>query len=140
MNTPVKFETAKLLKEKKYGNKTPHKLRRNYYNHLGELNGDVTDYVKAFVNKEELTHLETIDAPTIADVLMWLYEAQGIWIVVSISRYGNFYCNVLMREDTKILLSLDNPSSWEMQTQINDFYSPTEVYETAIEYTLKNLI
>jgi len=38
----IKYETAVIAKEKGFENKTPHKLRRDYYNHLGELNGDVT--------------------------------------------------------------------------------------------------
>jgi hypothetical protein len=95
MNTPVNFETAKLLKEKDYGNKTPHKLRRDYYNHLGELNGDVTDYVKAFVNKEECRHLEPIDAPTIADVVIWCFNNYRYSIEYSMN--GRYVFNGLIK-------------------------------------------
>ena len=128
MNTPVKFETAKLIKEKKYGNKTPHKLRRDYYNHLGELNADVTDYVKALVNKEELTHLEPIDAPTIADVVMWLYKEYRIWIWVE--RYSTLFRPYSEEKGDKRF------GKWEG----HKYSTPTEAYEAAIEYTLKNLI
>ena len=81
-----------------------------------------------------------IDMPviaTIAEVVMWLYEKHEIWVQVSVSRYGKFYCNVLKKENTK---SLNNPTSWEMQVQLNDFNSPTEAYEAAIKYTLEKLI
>lgn len=116
MNTPITFEIAKLLKEKRFDERSePYR-----YNSYGEL-----------------TLLEGINAPAIADVIMWLYKKHGIWVQASISRYGIFYCNILKKENIR---SLDNPISWETQAQLNDFNSPTEAYEAAIEYVLNNLI
>ena len=60
-------------------------------------------------------------APTIAEVVMWLYEKHGDWIsVVKFEKYSSctFRHNCLFKE----------------------YNSPTEAYEAAIEYTLKNLI
>ena len=163
MNTPVNFEIAKLLKDKGFDKPT-----LNFYFEDGQPKEnafqDTTgmDYGSEFtVEFDELTknwndgwltkkngdrcfgctksngYLETFSAPTIAEVVMCLYEKHGIWIQVSMSRYGKLYCNILKKESIK---SLDNPISWEMQIQLNDFNSPTEAYEAAIEYTLTKLI
>ena len=78
----IVFETAKLAKEKGFKNKTPHKLRRDYYNHLGEINGDVTEYIKAYVANKELERYNTIDAPTQSLLQKWLREVQSIYISV----------------------------------------------------------
>ena len=78
----VTFKTAKLAKEKEFANKTPHKLRRDYYNHLGGLNGDVTEYVKAYVAKEKTEKYNTIDAPTQSLLQKWLREKHEIHIEI----------------------------------------------------------
>tara|TARA_R110000796_G_scaffold212_2_gene848 strand:+ start:1949 stop:2356 length:408 start_codon:yes stop_codon:yes gene_type:complete len=78
----IVFETAKLAKEKGFKNKTPHKLRRDYYNHLGEINGDVTEYIKAYVANKELERYNTIDAPTQSLLQKWLREVHSIYISV----------------------------------------------------------
>jgi hypothetical protein len=130
MNKLVSFELAKLLKEKGYGNVAPHKLNRNYYNHKGELNGNVTDYIKAFVSKKELTDLETVDAPTITEVVMWLYEKQGVWISVHYHKSKRFSVTICDECDNSLSDGL-----------FGDLYnSPTEAYEAAIEYILNNLL
>lgn len=75
--------------------------------------------------------------PTIADVVMWLYEEHGIWINVNITRYGNFWCNIFLKEECN---DLDTKFNWEFINQLEDFSSPAEVYEAAIEYSLKKLM
>lgn len=61
MNTPIDFETAKLLKEK-------------------EFDFIVTwNYILGFKNNTERDKY----MPTISDVCMWLYEKYGVWIWVS---------------------------------------------------------
>ena len=79
----ITFETAKLAKEKGFENKTPHKLRRDYYNHLGEINGDVTLYIKAYVNKKSTRNLETIDAPTQSLLQKWLREEHQLYVLIN---------------------------------------------------------
>ena len=81
----ITFETAKSATEKGCENKTPHKLRRDYYNHLGEINGDVTEYIKAYVNKNRTSNLETIDAPTQSLLQKWLREEHNLF--VSVDKY-----------------------------------------------------
>ena len=79
----ITFETAKLAKEKGFENKTPHKLRRDYYNHLGEINGDVTLYIKAYVNKKSTRNLETIDASTQSLLQKWLREEHQLYVLIN---------------------------------------------------------
>jgi hypothetical protein len=68
-------------------------------------------------------------------VVEWLRINHGIWIQVSISRYGVFYCNILQNQKTK---NLDIPMSYEMICQLNDFNSPQEAYSAAFDYIRKN--
>jgi hypothetical protein len=85
----ISFETAKLAKEKGFENKTPHKLRRDYYNHLGEVNGDVTDYLRAYVHKKDTSKLLTVDAPTQSLLQRWLREVHNI--DVEVRKCGELY-------------------------------------------------
>lgn len=113
MTTPVIFELAKLLKEK--GFNKPCKM----YYHTGGI-----------LKRERVGWLNEIcEAPTIAEVVMWLYEKHGIWISVNReSESGVFF------------FSVDKDKGDFFYDKGDDFNSPTEAYEAAIEYTLKNLI
>ena len=65
--------------------------------------------------------------PTISDVVMWLYEKHGIWVYVDFYNENRWFGVFRNKEGVK--------------TELFDvFNSPTEAYEAAIEYTLKNLI
>ena len=94
----ITYGTAELAKEKGFENKTPHKLRRDYYNHLGEINGDVTQYVKAYVHKRDTTKLKTIDAPTQSLLQKWLREEHNLHILMNVGMNDGvkqtFYCNI----------------------------------------------
>lgn len=127
LNKAVSFSTAKLLKEKGFDNESAH-----YYNEKGEALFDV-DFPSLQPTKPDIYY----DNPTISEVVMWLYEKHGIWVNVNVTRYGKFWCNIIMKESCK---DLKNPFTWEFTNQLNDFNSPTEAYEAAIEYTLNNLI
>ena len=153
MTTPVNFELAKLLKEKSFNIPT-----RNYYEHAltSKKDKETNDYKGAFGWKKGETNLHSgyfinrgkdsdfsnknwfmCSAPTISEVVMWLYEKHGIWVNVNVTRYGKFWCNIIVKESCK---DLKNPFTWEFTNQLNDFNSPTEAYQSAIEYVLKNLI
>ena len=94
MNTPVKFELAKLLKEK--------------------------GYPFEFITVGELKEVP-LNIPTIAEVVMWLYEKHNIWIEVYFDGHQkNFY---IVQNGEEI-----------------EFNSPTEAYEAAITYCLNNLL
>lgn len=66
--------------------------------------------------------------PTIAEVVMWLYEKHGIWVVVDYS-LGQF-SPVIKRQGQKAIPI----KHW------NFFPTPTEAYEVAIEYTLTKIL
>lgn len=124
MNTPVSFEIAKLLKEKRItigGFK--------YYDNGGVLNHSV-----GFIYSNSGLFL----APTISEVVMWLYEKHGIWINVSITIQKEYYYQCLDITGKKDPTKNNYPS--RMCKPGNYFNSPTEAYEVAIEYCLTNLI
>lgn len=129
MNTPVIFEIAKLLKEKGFNKKTDSAYVDT--TPFSENENDLVEY--AFPqNHNEKEH--RISAPTIAEVVMLLYEKHGIWIEVvwdiEINKEVKWYSGI-----TKI------GDSSELEVfQSNPCHSPTEAYEAAIIYTLKNLI
>jgi hypothetical protein len=112
MNTLINFEIAKLLKEKGFDIE-----KQNFYNSHGQLNTDIEDF---FIPRYE--------APTIAEVVMWLYEKHGIWITVTSVSQESWQCHMTKKGD-----SLG-------KCYLEDFYTPTEAYEAGVEYVLKNLI
>lgn len=140
MNTPVKFEIAKLLKEKGYDLSTEGFYPKpkcklfaidehgRYYPIVNKtqssFDGKALVYFhgKAVVLKEENYY----NAPTIAEVVMWLYEKHGIWIGVEASDDFTMFCFRVRKKEVSRLSF--------------DYNSPTEAYEAAIEYTLNNLL
>ena len=118
LNKPVDFSTAKLLKEKGFDRPCYH----YYYNNKLDSS-----------SKDNWNTLTGYSAPTIAEVVMWLYEKHGIWItsepfiksdnvVVYIYKiFKNGYVDTISRAST-------------------GFNSIDQSYEAGIEYVLKNLI
>ena len=136
MNKLIKFEIAKLLKGKGFD-------KSGYLQNVWLGNRYEGKYPK--VKEIPVFGLgATSVLPTIAEVVMWLYEKHGIWIAVDwMTRTkpykSGFYSN--LRGTTKPLnqdnfISINNTKSPGYEV----FNSPTEAYEAAIEYTLKNLI
>jgi hypothetical protein len=140
MNEPVKSEIAKLLREK--GFKQPCFY---YYDKNGKLNepylenGSSTD-VEFRVDLTDLLEYHNSystqysSAPTIVEVVMWLYETYGVWtqVVSKNTHKGMCFTYELKR------------FQWDGYiTDITDgilYNSPTEAYEAAITYYLENLI
>ena len=122
MTTPVNFELAKLLKEKGFD-----KPCIACYDKCDMLSSYVEN---VFEPKNYNTSSFVKSAPTIAEVVMWLYEKHGIWISIDMvyeeDQTGFWYC---IRES-----KID-----DIAVQSEEYNSPTEAYEAAIEYTLKNL-
>ena len=119
MTTPVKFRLAKLLKEKNYEDEDC----ENVY--LGDFDEEFPPLeMKVSTRNLRQRNLGEFDclAPTIADVVMWLYENYGIWISVDMDDIKEFYSTV---NGFEICFGKINPS---------------ETYEAAIEYCLTNLI
>ena len=115
MNTPVSFSIAKLLKEKGLDIE-----KQNFYNSHGQLNSDIEDF---FIPRYE--------APTIVEVVVWLYEKHGILTVVNVNIMGSWYFEHF---------DLKEKRNAQFKPTDTHYDSPTEAYEAAIIYTLKNLI
>ena len=122
MNTPVSFEIKQLLYDKGWryelgvdetGNRVEHSLAEQRW------------------NEGDLTYIDI----TIAEIVMWLYEKHGIWIGINKDtsvKWANDYFNFHIQGKNG-----ESAFSDVGGTQPN---SPTEAYEAAIKYTLKNLI
>ena len=116
MTEPVNPEIAKLLKENGFDKKV-----LNCYNI--ENNNISTAPHHELSNFNAGVHYS---APTIAEVVMWLYKEHGIWISVDLENYtGTWFFTI----------SYNNS-----ETIFGNYSTPTEAYEAAIEYTLNNLI
>ena len=126
MNTHVNFEIAKLLKEKGFeGIKSP-----LWYYKDGTIHESHVEYFRGLKcwNTWEATQGVRWDAPTIAEVVMWLYEKHGIWIMVK-------------RVDYKTLVRWDiYVNNNYVQQNLMGYDSITKAYEAAITYVLNILI
>lgn len=120
MNTPVSFPIAKLLKEKEYKDKnmlgTVRLSEPEYYDPNGIIHN-----IKDIFEEKDYEIEDCFNAPTIVEVIMWLYEKYAIWIEVYYDDGKKEFYTVLNGEEYK-------------------YNSPTEAYETTIKYVLENLI
>ncbi len=178
MNKEVSFPIAKLLKEKGFDMPC-----NDYYTSRGLLNsdgwGDIIyedggfssgepermikfDYSDFSKRQKEEYYL----CPTIAEVVMWLYEKHGIWIEATMGKDHtgiwfdwDIFSTILPRKDDELgeedveyeddpnekWLNYDTTYSSMIDERFATFdkkshSSPTEAYEAAILYTLNNLI
>ena len=137
MNTPVKFEIAKLLKEKGFDEKCSHYYINDFQNfkHDGKLyktslpNDWDNENIFQYVKRTNQPHL--CNTPTIAEVVMWLYEKHGIWTVVNVNIMGSWYFEHF---------DLKEKRNAQFKPTDTHYDSSTEAYSQAILYTLKNLI
>jgi hypothetical protein len=120
MNTPVTFKQAELLKEKGFD-----KICLAFYNDKKQLiESSNPNFKDSFV----FDNNNPILAPTIAEVIMWLYKEHKIWI----SAKPTYSHRLWM----PILLDISKENIYDSFA----FNSPEEAYQAAIEYTLTNLI
>lgn len=128
MNTPVSFKIAKLLKEKgfdKYGYLQDVWLGNKYeWKGKGKNKKSVEIPVFGLGSSSVL--------PTIADVVMWLYEKHGIWISVDMILSDKWFYNIKKLEPLGFT-NLHGSHLLGAQPK-----SPTEAYEAAIEHILNN--
>ena len=134
MNTTVSFSIAKLLKEKGFDEP----CREGWVNYLASFTGETRmpdDESNLVLDRLGNTHL--IERPIIADIVMWLYEKHGIWI-----QPLPYDTITAAKEWTATILSLNWGEDKEVhyEYKLGGLNSPTEAYEAAIEYILKNLI
>ena len=131
MITPVNFKLAKLLKEKGFN-----EVCQKWYSVEGGLY-----YQDEFDNNRGFIPVCECEAPTIAEVVMWLLESYKIYI--HISPHGQ---EEDLLEDCRWWFSVYKNKLYNLvggskvTKDIEDFGSLTEAYEAAIEYTLKNLL
>ena len=81
-DTRVTFETAKLAKEKGFPQE-PNKLKIPYYNYKGEFKGDVKDWLRKYLRKEDTSDVESVSAPTQSLLQKWLREKYDIEINIT---------------------------------------------------------
>lgn len=117
MNTPVSFPLAKLAIQKGFD-----KECKEYWN--------LIEYSSEWIVEHRINpdSVDFMYAPTISEVVMWLYEKHGIWIHPEICFDGKSFV-------PKITKVVENHYPYDTQ-----FNSPTEAYSAAIEYCLTKLI
>lgn len=126
MNTPVTLEIAKLLKEREMKFPTEGGVMTIY--NIGSLLS--SDGIKWSERN-----------PTIAEVVMWLYEKHSIWIKVDSDCYGIEWFADLSVVSKVLWEDLDKRHEiFVASKQFNIHKSPAEAYTEAILYTLKNFI
>ena len=142
MNKPISFPLSKLLKEKgfdlpthkyyEYALKSVKNREDGYSGNFGWKKGELNLQTQYFINNSKISDLTSemwymCLAPTIAKVVMWLYEEYEAWINVGFS--GDETCYLMVTNKIGNI-------KWNGK----GFNSPTEAYEAAIAYTLKYLI
>jgi len=140
MNTHVKFEIAKLLKEKGFDNTT---LR--FYTKPNTKMFGIDEHGRYYPMKNKAKSLWTMgnaaalkienvyQAPTIAEVVMWLYEKHGVWVDVSLNQFSK-------PTDLQWMYSIVFTQRCTYSHSPKSYNSPTEAYEAAILHVLNNLI
>jgi len=128
MNKPISFEISKMLKEKGFDSLT---CKQGYHGDFGELKGDEYPFLGTYTFIQDCLIRNNCDwkiqAPTIAEVVMWLYEKHGVWVTTCI--VADSYFSYWVHNKNRTLQ--DKKSNW---------LTPTEAYEAAIIYTINNLI
>ena len=134
MNTPVSFPLAKLLKEKGFDIPIQHSIAdKNYvYDvYTQDFVKNITTNIISNWNDEK--YQKILSAPTIAEVVMWLYEKHEMWIDVSLNQFSK-------PEDLQWMYSIVFTEDCTYSHSPKSYTSPTEAYEAAIKDTLENII
>lgn len=131
MNKEVNFEISKLLKDKGFMDKNMYGEVRLSQPKFYDNTGVIHDIKNAFENTG-LNLKECYNAPTIAVVVMWLYEKHEIWIeCLHRGMLGDFTFKVSKLK-----------KGWRTEPHYiheSGYNSPTEAYEAAIKHTLENI-
>lgn len=127
MNTPINFEIAKLLFRKHYKSKS-----KMGYDIMGNLGDPYYGY--HFTNGIGNGDL-VFEAPTIAEVVKWLYDKHGIFVTVNIpyEEFGKFSAEIWGK-------NLDDGIKILLADGMSMFDSIEKAYEEGIEHCLVNLI
>lgn len=129
MNTPVSFDIAKLLKEKGFDNYCDKK-------YVAKCLWQSPNNREKYKNSEIHKNSSDVSAPTIADVVMWLYETHDIWIMIDMTGSKKFYPRGRMIDKK----GKHHVGDFKYNSERLIYNSPIEAYEAAINYCLINLI
>lgn len=130
LNKPVDFSTAKLLKEKGFDKE----CEKGWY--LPHSTIAIKNKIEPNTWQLVPIHplLNQIRAPTISEVVTWLYEKHKIWISISMENNEedkiSFYYSITENADGETYFRIRK----------SNFNSPTEAYKDATEYCLKKII
>jgi hypothetical protein len=122
MNTPVSFEIAKLLKEKGFIDTCEKVYRSDGLLYTPMMSGSKLMH-------SNILEDGSVSAPTIAEVVMWLYEKHEYWCYTYTNGKMWYPCIQHKFGDMAVLSG-----------KIGTYNSSIEAYEEAIKYTLNNLI
>ena len=121
-DTRITFETAKLAKEKGFPQE-PNRLKIPYYNYKGEFKGDVKDWLRKYLRKEDTSNVESVSAPTQSLLAKWLREEHNIHLIAykNINIDGYDWCYI----------------TTDGITNINSYKTYEEAYEIGLQEALK---
>ena len=124
-DTLITFETAKLAKEKGFPQE-PNKLKIPYYNYKGEFKGDVKDWLRKYLRKEDTSNVESVSAPTQSLLAKWLREEHNIHLIAykNINIDGYDWCYI----------------TTDGITNINSYKTYEEAYEIGLQEALKYIL
>lgn len=152
MNTPIKFELAKLLKEKLFSWECENfykkgKHDKKFYLSTGieydsdknliwdwNLHGGKSGMLTKIIPYPNEDSAIYYSAPTIAEIVMWLYEKHEIWIQVKPGGKLETWDFIVQKKDNTFAVSY-----FEIKQHKPFFNSPTEAYEEGIKYVLNNM-
>lgn len=142
MNLPINLKLAKLLKEKGYNNPCSH-----YYEHAltSRIDGETGNNTGAFGWEKGETHfhshyfinnIKSVDfsnnnwymcaAPTIAEVVCWIYSKYQIWVQVSILKDDEWHYSIRRKDN-----------NWNIEFPTKEKYTSMEnAYEKGINVVL----
>ena len=118
----VTFQVAKLAKEKGFPQE-PNRLKIPYYNYKGEFKGDVKDWLRKYLRKEDTSDVESVSAPTQSLLAKWLREEHNIHLIAykNINIDGYDWCYI----------------TTDGITNINSYKTYEEAYEIGLQEALK---
>lgn len=120
MNSIVSYEIAQALKKCDYDNMTA-----DFYDTEGNLRYDAD-----FPSLQSIRWEESLDAPTIAETVMWIYKNLGVWISVHLAlgyRSNKFTWNLIGEHYGSCISDCT-------------YDTPTAAYEAAIKYALTHCV
>ena len=141
MNTPVSYSIAKLLKEKGF-DKPTHSFYVIDESEYGEIEEFITNPNDNYPTLDDNSLFDTLaSAPTIAEVVMWLFESHNIWIYLTRDSVTNTFGPVINTETKSIYFNNQSTVSRVTGQKYDPWYNkPENGYQKAIEYVLTEMI